>query len=105
MKNKKKGDNMKKKLIHKLDTLYSGEEKFYVQYFVWGTINNSTQSFYLNPSQLAFFMDEQKLNKSQRKQVCELWGHRGISFDKGFTIERRLTETSAPPKTIFKERA
>ena len=75
---------------HKLDTKYNGEENYTVQYFVWGKINGDHKSFYLTPSELQNFMNEQNLNKSQQKQVNELWGMRGIEFDKGFTIERKL---------------
>ena len=78
------------KINHKLDTKYNGEENYTVQYFVWGKINEDYKSFYLTPSELQNFMNEQNLNKSQQKQVNELWGMRGIEFDKGFTIERRL---------------
>ena len=35
-------------------------------------------------------MQDQNFSKSQKKQVDELWGMRGIEFEKGFTIERRL---------------
>ena len=38
-------------------------------------------------------MNEQKLNKFQKKQVNELWAMRGIEFEKGFTIERKLKLT------------
>ena len=84
---------------HKLETKYAldslssvgvGEENYTVQYFVWGKINGDHKSFYLTPSELQKFMNEQNLNKSQQKQVNELWGMRGIEFDKGFTIERKL---------------
>ena len=75
---------------HTLETKYNGEENYSVNYFVWGRINGDHKSFYLTPSQLENFMNEQKLNKSQKKQVQELWGARGIEFDKGFAIERKL---------------
>ena len=35
-------------------------------------------------------MVDQDFTKSQKKQVRDLWGMRGIEFEKGFTIERRL---------------
>ena len=75
---------------HTLETKYNGEENYSVNYFVWGRINGDHKSFYLTPSELENFMNEQKLNKSQKKQVQELWGMRGIEFDKGFAIERKL---------------
>ena len=78
------------KINHKLDTKYNGEENYTVQYFVWGKINEDHKSFYLTPSELQNFMNKQNLNKSQQKQVNELWGMRGIEFEKGFTIERKL---------------
>ena len=61
-----------------------------IQYFVWGRINEDHKSFYLTPSELENFMNEQNLNKSQKLEVKRLWGMRGIEFEKGFTIERRL---------------
>lgn len=75
---------------HTLQTKYKGEENYSIQYFVWGKINGDYKSFYLTPEELQNFMDEQKLNKSQQKQVNELWAMRGIEFEKGFTIERKL---------------
>ena len=75
---------------HTLETKYNGEENYSVNYFVWGRINGDHKSFYLTPSELENFMNEQKLNKFQKKQVQELWGMRGIEFDKGFAIERKL---------------
>jgi hypothetical protein len=84
--NLKKGEKMK----HTLETKYNGEDNYSVNYFVWGRINGDHKSFYLTPSELENFMIEQKLNKFQKKQVYELWGARGIEFDKGFAIERKL---------------
>lgn len=78
---------------HKLETKYAGEENYTVQYFVWGRINGDHKSLYLTPSELENFMNEQKLNKFQKKQVNELWAMRGIEFEKGFTIERKLKLT------------
>ena len=79
-----------KGMKHNLETKYAGEENYTVQYFVWGIINGDHKSFYLTPSKLENFMNEQNLNKSQKLQVKRLWGMRGIEFDKGFTIERKL---------------
>ena len=78
---------------HKWETKYAGEENYTVQYFVWGRINGDYKSLYLTPSELENFMNEQKLNKFQKKQVNELWAMRGIEFEKGFTIERKLKLT------------
>jgi hypothetical protein len=69
---------------------YKGEEKYNVNYFVWGTIDNKTDSFYLNPNELDKFMTKQNFNTYQRSQVEKLSWSRGIEFEKGFTIERRL---------------
>jgi hypothetical protein len=94
----KKTNNLKEKTMpklikgmkHNLETKYDGEENYTVQYFVWGRINEDHKSFYLTPSELENFMNEQNLNKSQKLEVKRLWGMRGIEFEKGFTIERRL---------------
>jgi len=80
----------KESMKHTLETKYKDEENYTIQYFVWGKINGDYKSFYLTPNELQNFMDEQKLNKSQQKQVNELWGMRGIEFEKGFSIERKL---------------
>ena len=77
-------------MIHTLKTKYKGEDNYTISYFVWGEINGETKSVYYTPDQLANFMIEQNFNKSQIKQVNELWGMRGIEFDRGFTIERKL---------------
>ena len=78
---------------HTLETKYNGEDNYSVNYFVWGRINGDHKSFYLTPSELENFMNEQNLNKSQKLAVKRLWGMRGIEFKKGFTIERRLKPT------------
>tara|TARA_R100001230_G_C5593757_1_gene109311 strand:+ start:82 stop:669 length:588 start_codon:yes stop_codon:yes gene_type:complete len=69
---------------------YKGEENYNVNYFVWGVVNGDHKSFYATPKELEIFMDEQNFSNSQKKQVSELWGMRGIEFEKGFTIERKL---------------
>ena len=69
---------------------YKGEEKYNVEYFVWGKIDGDYASFYATPKGLEDFMVDQDFTKSQKKQVRDLWGMRGIEFEKGFTIERRL---------------
>ena len=74
----------------KIGKKYNGEEKYNVEYFVWGKIDGDYASFYANPKGLEEFMQDQNFSKSQKKQVDELWGMRGIEFEKGFTIERRL---------------
>ena len=68
---------------------YKGEEKYNVEYFVWGKINGDYASL-CNSKGLEDFMVDQDFTKSQKKQVRDLWGMRGIEFEKGFTIERRL---------------
>ena len=65
---------------------YKGEENYNVNYFVWGVLNGD----HATPKELEIFMDEQNFSNSQKKQVSELWGMRGIEFEKGFTIERKL---------------
>ena len=76
-----------------LDSLSSvgvGETKYDVEYFVWGTIDGETKSFTTTPKGLYQFMIDQNFTKNQMIQVQNLYGHRGIEFEKGFTIERRL---------------
>ena len=69
---------------------YKDEQNYNVNYFVWGVVNGDHKSFYATPKELEIFMDEQNFSNSQKKQVSELWGMRGIEFEKGFTIERKL---------------
>ena len=76
-----------------LDSLSSvgvGETKYDVEYFVWGRINGELASFYATPKGLYQFMIDQNFTKNQMIQVQNLYAHRGIEFEKGFTIERRL---------------
>ena len=76
--------------LDSLSSLGIGESKYDVEYFVWGTINGETASFYANPKGIYQFMIDQNFTKNQIIQVQNLYAHRGISFEKGFTIERRL---------------
>ena len=45
---------------------------------------------YLQEKGLYQFMIDQNFTKNQMIQVQNLYAHRGIEFEKGFTIERRL---------------
>ena len=66
------------------------EKKLKLNYFIWGTIDGKTKSFYLEPNQLDGFMKNQNLLKSTIAQVYALQHCQGLSLAKGFTIERRL---------------
>jgi len=66
------------------------EKKLKLNYFVWGTIDGETKSFYLEPSELMPFMKKQNLSKSTISQVYSLKYCQGLELAKGFTIERRL---------------
>ena len=89
----KQGESMNIETKYALDSLSSvgvGETKYDVEYFVWGRINGELASFYATPKGLYQFMIDQNFTKNQMIQVQNLYGHRGIEFEKGFTIERRL---------------
>ncbi len=65
-----------------------------IDYFVWGEINNKSQSFYLEPDELQNFMKEQELTFMEKNKVNNLRYCRGLYFrDRGFTIERRIKPT------------
>ena len=66
------------------------EKKLKLNYFIWGTIDGKTKSFYLEPNQLDGFMKNQNLSKSTIAQVYALQHCQGLELEKGFTIERRL---------------
>jgi|TARA_Y100000033_G_C2691405_1_gene83909 hypothetical protein len=65
-------------------------KKLKLNYFIWGTIDGETKSFYLDPNKLDAFMKKQNLSKSTIAQVYSLQYCQGLSLAKGFTIERRL---------------
>ena len=74
---------------NKLKVIKQDNRKLKLNYFVWGTIDGKTKSFYLEPNQLDGFMKNQNLSKSTIAQVYALRHCQGLELEKGFTIERR----------------
>ena len=72
-----------------LEVIKQDGKKLKLNYFVWGTIDGETKSFYLEPNQLDGFMKKQNLSKSTIAQIYSLKHCQGLSLAKGFTIERR----------------
>ncbi len=74
-----------------LEVIKQDNKKLKLNYFVWGTIDGETKSFYLEPNQLDGFMKKQKLSKSTIAQIYSLKHCQGLELVKGFTIERRYS--------------
>ena len=74
-----------------LEVIKQDNKKLKLNYFVLGTIDGETKSFYLEPNQLDGFMKKQNLSKSTIAQIYSLKHCQGLELAKGFTIERRYS--------------